>query len=322
MTFLAGRPPTPSSLALYGKKIAIGKVSVDGAQVDTIRSKAVALPAGLFTRTPDCFLVCSSSTVPGTVNEVTVSDTTATGFTINLSRDTDTVTSAFWAAISDEVPTNFRAGQIPTADDLNGFEFEIQHGDIRLDTSTPGSGGNIFTGHVDFPAAFASPPVVFVNAISSVPGGTSGMIECSATNETTTGFDVYTNRGNTTGHRVNWVAIGAKAGGAGFYNGLRPKGRELSSLGLNRKVAQGSTQMTDDVAIGDGSGQYRFTTSVQLPRGMFRATPHIVLSTNSTVPGTTQIEATVNDDTPSQFDIKTARGTTTQHRTYYLAVGD
>src|SRR5690606_32270128 len=225
MSFLAGRPPTASAFGLFGKKIEIGKVSVDGTYSDGHRTKVVNLTAGKFSRTPDCFLVCASSTAPGAVQEVTISSPSASQFTIELARSNDTITTAMYAVISEEEPHQFRAGQIPTADELNGFEYVIQHGDIRLDNGAQPSGQTYyrFSGDITFDNQFEETPVVFANAISRVPEGDNGMIEVTASNVTTTGFTVYSARRNTTGHRVNWVAIGRRPGGAGFYKGLIPR---------------------------------------------------------------------------------------------------
>ena len=60
--------------------------------------------------------------------------------------------------------------------------------------------------HVSFEAEFADDPTVVVSAVSAVPG--SAVQAVSAANITTTGFDVYVYRTNTTVTAVMWIAAG------------------------------------------------------------------------------------------------------------------
>lgn len=62
---------------------------------------------------------------------------------------------------------------------------------------------------VKFAVAYTSQPMVMVSALTSVPG--TGVTGVAAASITTTGFDAYLTRTNTTNTSVGWVAIGYKA---------------------------------------------------------------------------------------------------------------
>lgn len=59
--------------------------------------------------------------------------------------------------------------------------------------------------HVNFPKAFASAPIVLLNPLTAVPG--TIFKGCSATNITTTGFDLYVTRTDNGNTSVKWIAI-------------------------------------------------------------------------------------------------------------------
>lgn len=59
--------------------------------------------------------------------------------------------------------------------------------------------------HVNFPKAFASAPIVLLNPLTAVPG--TVFKGCSATNITTTGFDLYVTRTDNGNTSVKWIAI-------------------------------------------------------------------------------------------------------------------
>jgi hypothetical protein len=59
---------------------------------------------------------------------------------------------------------------------------------------------------ITFPKAYTSPPVVFVNANTSVGG--SGVQFVNASVPTNTNFRAYINRTNNTVTNIDWVAIG------------------------------------------------------------------------------------------------------------------
>lgn len=59
--------------------------------------------------------------------------------------------------------------------------------------------------HVNFPKAFASAPIVLLNPLTAVPG--TIFKGCSATNITTTGFDLYVTRTDNGNTSIKWIAI-------------------------------------------------------------------------------------------------------------------
>lgn len=59
--------------------------------------------------------------------------------------------------------------------------------------------------HVTFPKAFASVPIVLLNPLTAVPG--TIFKGCSATNITTTGFDLYVTRTDNGNTSIKWIAI-------------------------------------------------------------------------------------------------------------------
>lgn len=59
--------------------------------------------------------------------------------------------------------------------------------------------------HVTFPKAFTSAPIVLLNPLTAVPG--TIFKGCSATNITTTGFDLYVTRTDNGNTSVKWIAI-------------------------------------------------------------------------------------------------------------------
>lgn len=59
--------------------------------------------------------------------------------------------------------------------------------------------------HVDFPKEMASAPIVLLNPLTAVPG--TIFKGCSATNITTTGFDLYVTRTDNGNTSVKWIAI-------------------------------------------------------------------------------------------------------------------
>lgn len=61
---------------------------------------------------------------------------------------------------------------------------------------------------VTFPVAYTSIPMVIVSALTTVPGTT--VTGSGAAEITTTGFDAYVTRTNTTSTSIGWVAIGYK----------------------------------------------------------------------------------------------------------------
>ena len=61
---------------------------------------------------------------------------------------------------------------------------------------------------VSFPVAYTSDPAVMTTAYTTVPGTT--VVACASANVTTTGFDAYVTRTNTTNTSVMWLAIGYK----------------------------------------------------------------------------------------------------------------
>lgn len=63
--------------------------------------------------------------------------------------------------------------------------------------------------HVSFSDAFAEDPTVVVSAVSAVPG--TAVQAVSAANISTTGFDVYVYRTNSTVTAVMWIAAGKLA---------------------------------------------------------------------------------------------------------------
>lgn len=68
------------------------------------RGSAPIVFATPFTATIPSVFACVNATVPGTVIECSVSNVTLTGFTINIARQTNVATGAFWIASTQTQP--------------------------------------------------------------------------------------------------------------------------------------------------------------------------------------------------------------------------
>lgn len=76
----------------------------------------------------------------------------------------------------------------------------------QIGTATCSAKANTPTAtHVTFPKAFTSAPIVLLNPLTAVPG--TIFKGCSATNITTTGFDLYVTRTDNGNTSVKWIAI-------------------------------------------------------------------------------------------------------------------
>lgn len=76
----------------------------------------------------------------------------------------------------------------------------------QIGTTTCSAKANTPTAtHVTFPKAFTSAPIVLLNPLTAVPG--TIFKGCSATNITTTGFDLYVTRTDNGNTSVKWIAI-------------------------------------------------------------------------------------------------------------------
>ena len=115
--------------------------------------------------------------------------------------DSDSTTAALSAAQGKSLKTyidavNTNAGNISIY--LNSFK--------QTGVVTCSSTANTPTKtHVDFPKTMAYTPIVLLNALSAVPGTILKGI--TATNITTTGFDIYITRSDGGATSVKWLAI-------------------------------------------------------------------------------------------------------------------
>ncbi len=100
---------------------------------------------------------------------------------------------------------------VPAPDD--GGRYAIQDGAwVRVPKTAVGyvlvtvTADVVSTASVTFPAGlFDTPPRVFTNALTSVPG--TRVIETSASNITTSGCDVYIYRSSSTDTGIMWFAV-------------------------------------------------------------------------------------------------------------------
>jgi hypothetical protein len=75
---------------------------------------------------------------------------------------------------------------------------------MQWGTATTSAVSGIQSVHITFPWAFTDTPNVQITALSSAPGT---VVECSANNVSTTGFDLLVDRTSATATVANWLAI-------------------------------------------------------------------------------------------------------------------
>lgn len=89
----------------YVDAIALPTVVVSGFyNANYQRGTSAVVFATPFTSVIPAVFVCANSTVPGTVIECSASNTTLTGFTINIARQNNVATGVFWIAATQTQP--------------------------------------------------------------------------------------------------------------------------------------------------------------------------------------------------------------------------
>ncbi len=142
---------------------------------------------------------------PGTVVKGTsVSDVTATGFTLWIYRTNTTATTVSWQAWG-TLAEQFVDGEPAWATLLNaGVGGLVAKSGVV--TITPTSADVPKSSTVTFAAAFTSAAVVTITPSSTVAGG--NVYGWSVTEMSATGFKAWLTRANTTATDLQWVALG------------------------------------------------------------------------------------------------------------------
>lgn len=202
----------------------------------------------------------------------------------------------------------FTDGEVATAAKLNSLlpPTVVQAGLVR---ATPTAAGEATSVSVTFPRPFGAVPKIFATPVTTVPGSVVKPVTVLSVSKT--GAVLVLDRANATTTTIGWQAWGALP--AAFADGSFAYASLLNAGGAELVTRQGVVSITPSASS---------PTSKSVSFGSaFTATPVVVLTPVTSVPGTTVQGWSATEMTTSGFKAWVYRTNSTATDLHWIAAG-